>query len=79
MAGRKPMGLVPYASKVEPEVKATLEALAQVQGMKGGQRELINDMLAAYKIAKPDAYEKATQLMELIGTGEPEKNLAKQE
>jgi hypothetical protein len=70
MAGRKPMGLVPYASKVELKTKATLEALVQVQGMKGGQRELINDMLAVYQVAKPEVFERAAQLLELIKRNE---------
>jgi hypothetical protein len=77
MAGRKPMGLIPYASKLEPDTKAVLEALVQVQNMKGGQRELINDMLVVYKDAKPEAFERADQFIKF--TSEIKKDAGKQE
>jgi hypothetical protein len=59
-------GLAQLNTKLRPETKATMDALIKVQGM-DGQRELIEDMLAIYKQAKPAAAAKAQELVKLLG------------
>jgi hypothetical protein len=60
--------LVPYNVRLEKEVKQILNAIVQVQKLPGGQRELIDLMLAAYQDKYPTTYQKAVELVKLINS-----------
>lgn len=57
--------LVPYNTKLEPETKQQLDALAQVRGL--SQRELLGDLLDVYGKARPEVAERAQQLLGMLG------------
>lgn len=65
--------LVPYMSKVTPEIKGITSALVatRINGC-ASQHELIKDMLRVYEEAYPQAFEKAKAFLEFMEE-EPQK------
>lgn len=57
-----------YSTKLEPDTKKLLGALATVQKL-DGQRDLINRMLEVYKEKYPQDFKKAGELLQLLGEG----------
>jgi len=58
--------LVTYNVRLTQETKDILQALAKVQKLSGGQRELIELMLSAYREKHPKTYQKAIDFLKLI-------------
>ncbi|WP_138751142.1 hypothetical protein [Paenibacillus sinopodophylli] len=62
--------LVVYSTKVVPETRALMDALAKANGPEFGQRELLEEMIPLYMAANPDKAQRAKALLELLGWGE---------
>lgn len=58
--------LVPYNTRMAAEMKALLDALVKVQKLPGGQRELIERMLAAYETKYPADVGRAREIVALL-------------
>ena len=57
--------LVAYNTKLEPDTKQRLDALAKVRGL--SQRGLLGDLLEVYGKARPEVMERAQQLLDMLG------------
>jgi hypothetical protein len=68
--------LVVYSTKLVPETRALLDALAKANGPEFGQRELLEEMIPLYMAANPDKAQRAKALLELLGWGEHAASIA---
>jgi hypothetical protein len=59
--------LVVYSTKVSPETRALMDALARANGIGFGQRLLLEEMIGLYQAAHPDKAKKAQALLEIMG------------
>lgn len=62
--------LAVYSTKVQPELRELLDALAKANGPNFGQRELLEAMAQAYMAANPERAQKAQNILALLGKDE---------
>lgn len=60
--------LVMYNVRLERETKQLLQALVQVQKLPGGQRDLIDQMLQAYREKFPATFKRAAELIQILNS-----------
>lgn len=74
MGRKKTSQLVPFNSKVDADVKQTVDALVAVK-VNGcsSVHELIKDMLKVYEVANPQGFAKARKYLEVVGDTTPHK------